>query len=79
MGSMMNQAMDYYSSDTMDGNLVIGMMAELKPYVRSGFQKFCTALFDGDPTISDAVLAKNAKVFVDIVEVVDMLSLKRPR
>jgi predicted unusual protein kinase regulating ubiquinone biosynthesis (AarF/ABC1/UbiB family) len=50
------------------------MMDELKPYVRSGFRKFCTALFAGGPTISDAVLAKNAKLLVDGVEEAGVLS-----
>lgn len=67
----------YPSCLTTDGNLVyydFGMMDELKPYVRSGFRKFCTALFAGGPTISDAVLAKNAKLLVDGVEEAGVLS-----
>lgn len=43
-------------------------MDELKPNVRSGFRKFCTALFAGGPMISDLDLAKNAKLLVDGVE-----------
>jgi len=42
------------------GNLVVydyGMMDELKPNVRSGFRKFCTALFAGGPMISELELA----------------------
>ena len=53
------------------GNLVyydFGMMDELKPNVREGFRKFCTALFAGGPTVSDRVLAQNAKKLVDGVE-----------
>jgi predicted unusual protein kinase regulating ubiquinone biosynthesis (AarF/ABC1/UbiB family) len=67
----------YPSCLTTDGNLVyydFGMMDELKPYVRSGFRKFCTALFAGGPKISDAELAKNAKVLVDGVEEAGVLS-----
>lgn len=59
------------------GNLVVydyGMMDELKPNVRSGFRKFCTALFAGGPMISDADLAKNAKVLVDGVEEAGVLA-----
>ena len=47
-----------------EGNLVyydFGMMDELKPNVREGFRKFCTALFAGGPTVNDRVLAQNAK------------------
>lgn len=44
------------------------MMDELKPNVREGFRKFCTALFQGGPMISDIDLAKNAKKLVDGVE-----------
>jgi len=53
------------------GNLVFydyGMMDELKPTVRSGFRKFCTALFAGGPMISDADLAVNARLLVEGVE-----------
>eukprot|EP00521_Asterionellopsis_glacialis_P009626 CAMPEP_0195287034 /NCGR_PEP_ID=MMETSP0707-20130614/4266_1 /TAXON_ID=33640 /ORGANISM="Asterionellopsis glacialis, Strain CCMP134" /LENGTH=767 /DNA_ID=CAMNT_0040346751 /DNA_START=58 /DNA_END=2361 /DNA_ORIENTATION=- len=53
------------------GNLVyydFGMMDELKPNVLGGFRKFCTALFEGGPTISETELAKNAKLLVDGVE-----------
>ena len=50
------------------------MMDELKPNVRSGFRKFCTALFAGGPMISDADLAKNAKVLVDGVEEAGVLA-----
>jgi len=60
-----------------DGNLVyydFGMMDELKPNVRSGFRKFCTALFDGGPMISDLELAKNAKMLVDGVEEAGVLA-----
>jgi len=59
------------------GNLVFydhGMMDELRPNVRSGFRKFCTALFAGGPTISDALLAKNAKMLVDGVEEAGVLA-----
>lgn len=59
------------------GNLVVydyGMMDELKPNVRSGFRKFCTALFAGGPMISDLDLAKNAKMLVDGVEEAGVLA-----
>jgi len=59
------------------GNLVyydFGMMDELKPNVREGFRKFCTALFAGGPMVSDAELAKNAKMLVDGVEQAGVLS-----
>lgn len=49
-------------------------MDELKPNVREGFRKFCTALFAGGPTISDTQLAKNAKMLVDGVEQAGVLS-----
>lgn len=60
-----------------DGNLVyydFGMMDELKPNVRSGFRKFCTALFAGGPVVGDAELAENAKVLVDGVEEAGVLA-----
>ena len=50
------------------------MMDELKPNVRSGFRKFCTALFAGGPMISDLDLAKNAKMLVDGVEEAGVLA-----
>lgn len=59
------------------GNLVFydyGMMDELKPNVRSGFRKFCTALFAGGPTIDDTALGKNAKMLVDGVEEAGVLA-----
>ena len=59
------------------GNLVyydFGMMDELKPNVRSGFRKFCTALFAGGPMIGDLELAENAKVLVDGVEEAGVLA-----
>lgn len=59
------------------GNLVVydyGMMDELKPNVRSGFRKFCTALFAGGPMISELELAKNAKILVDGVEEAGVLA-----
>ena len=59
------------------GNLVyydFGMMDELKPNVRSGFRKFCTALFAGGPMISDLELAKEAKLLVDGVEEAGVLA-----
>lgn len=49
-------------------------MDELKPNVRSGFRKFCTALFAGGPMISDTDLAKNAKMLVDGVEEAGVLA-----
>jgi predicted unusual protein kinase regulating ubiquinone biosynthesis (AarF/ABC1/UbiB family) len=59
------------------GNLVyydFGMMDELKPNVREGFRKFCTALFEGGPMINDLALAKNAKDLVDGVEEAGVLA-----
>lgn len=59
------------------GNLVyydFGMMDELKPNVRSGFRKFCTALFAGGPVIGDSELAANAKNLVDGVEEAGVLA-----
>jgi len=50
------------------------MMDELKPNVKSGFRKFCTALFAGGPTISELELAKNAKALVDGVEEAGVLA-----
>mmetsp|Transcript_34146 Transcript_34146/g.82171 ORF Transcript_34146/g.82171 Transcript_34146/m.82171 type:complete len:821 (-) Transcript_34146:133-2595(-) len=60
-----------------EGNLVyydFGMMDELKPNVREGFRKFCTALFAGGPMIDDNTLAKNAKMLVDGVEEAGVLA-----
>ena len=59
------------------GELVIydyGQMDELKPNVREGFRKFCTALFAGGPTIDDLQLAQNAKELVKGVEQAGVLS-----
>lgn len=59
------------------GNLVyydFGMMDELKPNVREGFRKFCTALFAGGPMVDDQTLAKNAKQLVDGVEEAGVLA-----
>jgi len=75
----------YFHCDPHPGNLCVndsgqlvyydfGMMDELKPNVRSGFRKFCTALFAGGPTVNDAELAKNAKVLVDGVEEAGVLA-----
>lgn len=50
------------------------MMGELKPSVRSGFRKFCTALFAGGPQIPDTLLAKNAKDLVTGVEEAGVLA-----
>jgi predicted unusual protein kinase regulating ubiquinone biosynthesis (AarF/ABC1/UbiB family) len=69
----------YFHCDPHPGNLCVdnqgnlvyydfGMMDELKPNVRSGFRKFCTALFAGGPVINDFELAENAKMLVDGVE-----------
>mmetsp|Transcript_30779 Transcript_30779/g.65457 ORF Transcript_30779/g.65457 Transcript_30779/m.65457 type:complete len:752 (+) Transcript_30779:29-2284(+) len=61
----------------VEGNLVyydFGMMDELKPNVRSGFRKFCTALFAGGPVVGDMELAENAKVLVDGVEEAGVLA-----
>ena len=60
-----------------EGNLVYydyGMMDELNPNVKSGFRKFCTALFAGGPTISDQDLAQNAKELVDGVQEAGVLA-----
>ncbi|EED88809.1 hypothetical protein THAPSDRAFT_37294, partial [Thalassiosira pseudonana CCMP1335] len=64
----------YFHCDPHPGNLCVdnqgnlvyydfGMMDELKPNVRSGFRKFCTALF-----------AENAKMLVDGVEEAGVLA-----
>ena len=50
------------------------MMDELKPNVRSGFRKFCTALFKGGPVVGDFELAENAKQLVDGVEEAGVLA-----
>lgn len=49
-------------------------MDELKPNVREGFRKFCTALFSGGPTVNDLTLANNAKKLVDGVEQAGVLA-----
>uniref|UniRef100_A0A6V2P8T6 ABC1 atypical kinase-like domain-containing protein n=1 Tax=Ditylum brightwellii TaxID=49249 RepID=A0A6V2P8T6_9STRA len=75
----------YFHCDPHPGNLCVddkgnlvyydyGMMDELKPNVRSGFRKFCTALFAGGPMINDIDLAKNAKMLVDGVEEAGVLA-----
>ena len=75
----------YFHCDPHPGNLCVdkqgnlvyydfGMMDELKPNVRSGFRKFCTALFAGGPTIGDTELAKNARMLVDGVEEAGVLA-----
>ena len=75
----------YFHADPHAGNMCVndngalvyydfGMMDELKPNVRSGFRKFCTALFEGGPMIDDLDLAKNAKVLVDGVEEAGVLA-----
>lgn len=75
----------YFHCDPHPGNLCVdekgnlvyydfGMMDELKPNVRSGFRKFCTALFAGGPTVNDMTLAKNAKMLVDGVEEAGVLA-----
>lgn len=80
----------YFHCDPHPGNLCVdtkgnlvyydfGMMDELKPNVREGFRKFCTALFAGGPTISERDLAKNAKNLVDGVEQAGVLSRSADR
>lgn len=75
----------YFHCDPHPGNLCVndegqlvyydfGMMDELKPNVRSGFRKFCTALFAGGPTISNNDLARNSKILVDGVEEAGVLA-----
>jgi len=75
----------YFHCDPHPGNLCVddkgnlvyydfGMMDELKPNVREGFRKFCTALFAGGPMVSDATLAKNAKELIDGVEEAGVLA-----
>jgi len=75
----------YFHCDPHPGNLCVdgegklvyydfGMMDELKPNVRSGFRKFCTALFKGGPMISNLDLSKNAKSLVDGVEEAGVLA-----
>jgi predicted unusual protein kinase regulating ubiquinone biosynthesis (AarF/ABC1/UbiB family) len=64
------------------GNLVFydyGMMDTLKPNVRSGFRKFCTALFSGGPMINDIDLSKNAKELVNGVEEAGVLAVGADR
>jgi len=75
----------YFHCDPHPGNLCVdtsgnlvyydfGMMDELKPNVRSGFRKFCTALFSGGPTVDTLTLSKNAKMLVDGVEEAGVLA-----
>mmetsp|Transcript_8919 Transcript_8919/g.10423 ORF Transcript_8919/g.10423 Transcript_8919/m.10423 type:complete len:851 (-) Transcript_8919:342-2894(-) len=75
----------YFHCDPHPGNLCVddkgnlvyydfGMMDELKPNVKEGFRKFCTALFAGGPTVNDNTLAKNAKQLVDGVEEAGVLA-----
>jgi len=75
----------YFHCDPHPGNLCVddkgnlvyydfGMMDELKPNVREGFRKFCTALFAGGPMVDDNTLAKNAKKLVDGVEQAGVLA-----
>ncbi|VEU36280.1 unnamed protein product [Pseudo-nitzschia multistriata] len=75
----------YFHCDPHPGNLCVdekgnlvyydfGMMDELKPNVREGFRKFCTALFAGGPMVNDATLAKNAKQLIDGVEEAGVLA-----
>jgi len=75
----------YFHCDPHPGNLCVddkgnlvyydfGMMDELKPNVREGFRKFCTALFAGGPMVKDNALAKNAKQLVDGVEEAGVLA-----
>lgn len=75
----------YFHCDPHPGNLCVdksgnlvyydfGMMDELSPNVRSGFRKFCTALFAGGPFVPDDELAVNAKMLVDGVEEAGVLA-----
>lgn len=75
----------YFHCDPHPGNLCVdkagnlvyydfGMMDELSPSIRSGFRKFCTALFAGGPVIGDEELAENAKILVDGVEEAGVLA-----
>lgn len=75
----------YFHCDPHPGNLCVddkgnlvyydfGMMDELKPNVREGFRKFCTALFAGGPMVNDNTLAKNAKQLIDGVEEAGVLA-----
>lgn len=75
----------YFHCDPHPGNLCVdtkgnlvyydfGMMDELKPNVRSGFRKFCTALFAGGPMISELDLSIEAKKLVDGVEEAGVLA-----
>ena len=75
----------YFHCDPHPGNLCVetsgdlfyynfDMMDELKPNVRLGFRKFCTALFAGGPVIGDMELAENAKLLVDGVEEAGILA-----
>lgn len=59
------------------GNLVFydfGMMDELKPNVRAGFQEFCYALFEGGPFISELQLRVKAKELVEALETMGVLA-----
>jgi len=75
----------YFHCDPHPGNLCVddkgnlvyydfGMMDELKPNVREGFRRFCTALFAGGPMVDDNTLATNAKQLVDGVEEAGVLA-----
>jgi predicted unusual protein kinase regulating ubiquinone biosynthesis (AarF/ABC1/UbiB family) len=75
----------YFHCDPHPGNLCVdnkgnlvyydfGMMDELSSNVRSGFRKFCTALFAGGPVVGDMELAENAKMLVDGVEEAGVLA-----
>ena len=54
-----------------------GMMDELKPNVRSGFRKFCSALFAGGPMIGDSELAANAKNLLTELKKLAFLPVER--
>ena len=75
----------FFHCDPHPGNLCVdetgklvyydfGMMDELKPNVRRGFKKFCYALFDGGPFISEIQLAARAKELCDAVEEMGVLA-----
>jgi predicted unusual protein kinase regulating ubiquinone biosynthesis (AarF/ABC1/UbiB family) len=75
----------YFHCDPHPGNLCVdtsgnlvyydyGMMDELKPNVKNGFKKFCFALFEGGPFVSDIQIGKSAKKLVEAVEEAGVLA-----
>ncbi|KAJ8598670.1 hypothetical protein CTAYLR_003082 [Chrysophaeum taylorii] len=91
--SFLTQIIDsgYFHCDPHPGNLQVdpktgklvyydfGMMDELKPNVRDGFQEFCFALFEGGPYVSELAIAQSAKKIVDAVEKMGVLAKNADR